>query len=59
MAFEFPLNNDWADLALGRKAIRLGLVVLELDGLIQVELRAGRPSIVTLMPITPETKPES
>jgi hypothetical protein len=47
---EFPLD-EWADLALGRKSVRLGLRVLETDGLILVESRAGRPAVVTLLPV--------
>jgi hypothetical protein len=47
---EFPLDG-WLDLALGCKAVRLGLRALESDGLILVEPRAGRPSIVTLLPV--------
>jgi len=47
---EFPLDG-WLDLALSRKAVRLGLRALESDGLILVESRAGLPSIVTLLPV--------
>jgi hypothetical protein len=47
---EFPLDG-WADLAVSRKAVRLGLSALESDGLIMIESRAGLPSIVTLLPV--------
>jgi hypothetical protein len=47
---EFPLDG-WADLALGRKAVRLGLRALRSDGLIRVEPRAGRPSVITILPV--------
>jgi hypothetical protein len=45
-----PLDA-WSDFAMGRKAVRLGLGALESDGLILVESRSGRPSIVTLLPV--------
>jgi hypothetical protein len=48
---EFSLAG-WADLALSRKAVRLGLRALASDGLILVESRAGRPPIVSLLPVT-------
>jgi hypothetical protein len=47
---DFPLD-EWTDLALGRKAVRLGLRALESDRLILVESRAGRPSVVTLLAV--------
>jgi hypothetical protein len=47
---EFPLD-EWSELALSRKAVRLGLYTLELDGLILVGSRSGRPSLVTLLPV--------
>jgi hypothetical protein len=47
---EFPLDGCF-DLAVGRKSVRLGLRALEADGLILVESRVGRPSIVTLLPV--------
>jgi hypothetical protein len=50
-ACDFQLAG-WADLALSRKAVRLGLRALESDGLILVELRAGRSPIVSLVPAT-------
>jgi hypothetical protein len=50
---EFPLDG-WLDLALGRKAVRRGLWALESDGLILIESRSGRPSIVTLLPVVSE-----
>jgi hypothetical protein len=52
---EFPLAG-WADLALGRKAVRLGLRALASDGLILVEPRAGRPPIVSLFVATGESR---
>jgi hypothetical protein len=43
--------DAWVDLAVGRKAARLGLRALESDGLILVESRSGRPSVVSLLPV--------
>jgi hypothetical protein len=40
----------WDDVALGRKAVRLGLCTLESDGLILVESRSSRPAVITLLP---------
>jgi hypothetical protein len=48
-ACEFPLD-EWSNLALGRKAVRLGLCALKSDGLILVESRSGRPAVITLLP---------
>jgi hypothetical protein len=45
--------DGWADLALGRKAVRRGLIALGSDGLILVESKIGRPSLVTLLPVEP------
>jgi hypothetical protein len=47
---ELPLYRP-ADLTLGRKAVRFGIQALQLDGLIEVESRRGRPSVVTLLPV--------
>jgi hypothetical protein len=46
---EIPLGV-WADLALGRKAVRRGLIALESHELIRVDSKAGRPVVVTLLP---------
>ena len=43
------------DLARGRKSVRIGLRALESDGLILVELRSVRRSIVTLLPAMSES----
>jgi hypothetical protein len=51
---EVPLDG-WADLAMGRKAVRLGMSALVSDGLILVESRAGLPSIVALLPVASES----
>jgi hypothetical protein len=54
---EFSLAG-WAELALGRKAVRLGLRALQSDGLILVEPRAGRSLIVSLLSRSSEASPD-